>query len=139
MMTTPSPFESVGHQRQMATTVLSALPCHRDNCRVLNSEDRDISGPIHADRCSAQTLWKQWCSGRMASVTRLTLTEVSHQGRFSGACFFSDRLLQTCLLVKAFYTSLPFILKIYPSERQIPSDSYAFLVIQKAALVRDLV
>lgn len=88
---------------------------------------------LYPDSLETMVLWTDGI-GDTANIDR-SLTP----GPFFRCLLFSDRLLQTCLLVKAFYTSLPFILKIYPSERQIPPDSYAFLVIQKAALVRDLV
>lgn len=46
----------------------------------------------------------------------------------------SGRLLLICLLVKPFYASLPFILKIYPSERQILPQVCAFLSNSKSSL-----
>lgn len=47
---------------------------------------------------------------------------------------FSDRLLLICLLAKPFYTSLPFILKIYPPTGQSPPQCGAFVSDSKSSL-----
>lgn len=87
-MTSGKPWDLwvIGGQWQQQS--FQPSPCHCENRCALNSEGRYISGPIYVDGCSTQTPQKPWFRGRMALVALLTLTEVSHQGRFSGACFF---------------------------------------------------